>query len=142
MQTQGLTIQEADARLKQFGLNTVAAKKKMRPIIAFVKKFNSPLLLILLVVSLVSFFTGNRTNAIILVCMVFLSVILDFVNTHKSEKAVDELISRVLTTATVIREGKKYEVPLTNIVPGDFVFLSALSCLCSWQNQGRVENWQ
>ncbi|MFA5030439.1 MAG: magnesium-translocating P-type ATPase [Patescibacteria group bacterium] len=125
MQTQGLTTQEATARLKRFGPNTVATKRKMRPIVAFIKKFDSPLLLILLAVSLISFFTGNRTNAVILLCMVFLSVILDFVNTHKSEKAVDELISRVLTTATVIREGKKYEVPLTNIVPGDFVFLSA-----------------
>ncbi|MEK7518924.1 MAG: HAD-IC family P-type ATPase, partial [Patescibacteria group bacterium] len=121
----GLTTAEANTRLLKFGPNSVSSKAKLRPIVAFVKKFNSPLLIILMGASVISFFTGNQTSAIILICMVFLSVILDFVNTFRSEKAVDALIARVITTATVIRDGKRQEVNLTTIVPGDLVFLSA-----------------
>jgi len=121
----GLTSAEAAARLVKYGPNSVSSKAKMRPIVAFLKKFNSPLLIILMCASVISFFTGNKTSAIILVCMVFLSVILDFVNSYRSEKAVDALVSRVITTATVIRDGKRQEVMLTTIVPEDLVFLSA-----------------
>ncbi len=116
---------EANARLVKFGPNSVSSKAKTRPLVAFVKKFNSPLLIILMCASVISFFTDNQTSAIILICMVFLSVILDFVNTYRSEKAVDALVARVITTATVIRDGKRQEVKLTTIVPGDLVFLSA-----------------
>lgn len=121
----GLSTAAAAERLAKYGPNSVASKAKLRPIVAFVKKFNSPLLIILMGASVISFFTGNQTSAIILICMVFLSVILDFVNTFRSEKAVDSLIARVITTATVIRDGKRQEVKLTTIVPGDLVFLSA-----------------
>lgn len=121
----GLTAADAASRLQQFGPNLVATKKKLRPLVTLVKKFNSPLLIILMCASVVSFFTGSRTSGTILICMVFLSVVLDFVNTYRSEKAVEELISRVVTTATVVREGQKQEVPLSNIVPDDVVFLSA-----------------
>ena len=116
---------EANARLVKFGPNSVSSKAKIRPLVAFVKKFNSPLLIILMCASVISFFTDNQTSAIILICMVFLSVILDFVNTYRSEKAVDALVARVITTATVIRDGMRQEVQLTTIVPGDLVFLSA-----------------
>lgn len=121
----GLTGSEAKQRFVQFGPNIVVTKRKMRPLVAFVKKFNSPLLWIIIVAAVVSLFVGERTNAIILIFMVFVSVILDFVNTYKSEKAVEELISRVVTTATVIRDGKKQDLRPEGIVPGDLVFLSA-----------------
>ena len=121
----GLTTAQAASQLVKFGENSVAAKAKLRPIVVFFKKFNSPLLIILMCAAVISFFTGNRTSAIILVCMVFLSVILDFVNSYRSEKAVEALVSRVITTATVIRDGKRQEVKLTTIVPDDIAILSA-----------------
>jgi len=123
--TQGLTNAEALKRQALYGANSVHVKHTMRPLVAFVKKFNSPLLLILIAVSIISFFTGNQTNAFILIFMVLLSVVLDFINTYKSERAVEQLAAKVLTTATVIREGMKQEIPLVNLVPGDIVFLSA-----------------
>ena len=57
--------------------------------------------------------------------MVLISAILDFINSYKSEKAVQDLVSRVVTTATVIRGGKKVELEFKEIVPGDIVILSA-----------------
>jgi len=121
----GLTAQEAEKRLAEFGPNTLGGKKKISPIVVFLKKFNSPLLIILIIVSVISFFLRERTNAIIILFMVFLSAVLDFVNSYKSEKAVEALVAKVLTTATVLRDGKKIEIPFKDIVPGDVVELVA-----------------
>ena len=121
----GLSSFEADRRLAKFGENIVVTKKRLRPIIAFVRKFNSPLLLILVFASVISFFVGQKANAYILLFMVLVSVVLDFINSYRSEKAVEELITKVVTTATVIRDDKKEEIRIKNIVPGDIVLLSA-----------------
>jgi Mg2+-importing ATPase len=121
----GLTSIEADRRLREFGENAINGKKKIGPFVVFLKKFNSPLLIILIVVSIISFFLGQKTNAIIIIFMVFLSAVLDFANSYRSEKAVEKLVQKVLTTVTAIRDGVKVEIPFKNIVPGDIISLTA-----------------
>jgi P-type Mg2+ transporter len=121
----GLSNDEAADRLAKFGENILGGKKGLRPLVALLEKFNSPLLIILTIAALVSFFLGERTNSIIILGMVIVSGMLDFVNSYKSEKAVEKLIARVTNTATVFRDGAKTEVLFPQIVPGDVVFLSA-----------------
>lgn len=120
-----LTNAEAAFRLRQYGHNVVFDKKKIHPVFIFLNKFKNPLLIILLVASAVSFALGERINAVILVAMVFLSAVLEFVNTYKSEMAVEKLVAKVITTATVIRDELAQEIPLRRIVPGDIILLSA-----------------
>ena len=122
---QGLSSKEAANLLKQYGENIVFKKRKIRPLIAFAKKFTNPLLIILVFSSIVSFFLGERTNALIILLMVFVSGLLEFINTYKSEKAVEKLVAKVITTVTVTRDGRQKEIPLSEIVPGDLVALSA-----------------
>lgn len=124
-QTQGLSSTEAAARLKQHGPNTVITKHRLRPFVAFLRIFNSPLLWIIIFASVVSFFVGQRTNAIILVFMLSLSVVLDYVNSSRSEKAVQALVNKVVTTVTVRRDNATINLPLSDIVPGDVVLLTA-----------------
>jgi len=121
----GLTTKEAAKRLKQYGENIVFKREKFRPLIAFVKKFNSPLLLILIAASIISFFVGQNINAIILLVMILLSATIDFINTYKSEKAVEKVVAKVVVTATVFRDGKSREIEFKKLVPGDLIFLSA-----------------
>ncbi|MDO8489868.1 MAG: magnesium-translocating P-type ATPase [bacterium] len=121
----GLTSIEAAAQLKKVGENVVFQKKRFRPLIAFIEKFKSPLILILITASAISVVVGEVTSAVILLVMVLLSVVLDFVNTYKSQKAADELMARVVTTAVVMRDAQKMSVDIRTLVPGDIVFLSA-----------------
>lgn len=121
----GLTSHEASLRLSRYGENVIYHRERLRPLIAFVKKFNSPLLIMLIGAATISFFLGQRVNAIIIVVMVLLSAILDFVNSHKSEKVAEKLIARVASTATVIRDEKKQEIPFRLLVPGDIIELSS-----------------
>lgn len=122
-QPPGLTTTEAALRLTKFGPNTVITKQKMRPLVAFLRKFNSPLLWIIIFASVVSVFVGEKTDAAILVLMIFISVVLDYVNTSRSEKAVDELINRVVTKVTVIRDGQPQDIAIHDVVPGDVITL-------------------
>ncbi|MFA6603446.1 MAG: magnesium-translocating P-type ATPase [Patescibacteria group bacterium] len=121
----GLSSAEAARRLGEFGANTIARTKRLHPVMALLKKFTSPLLLVLTVASLVSFFAGERVNALIILAMIFISGIMDFVNTYRSEQVADRLIERVRVTATALRDGREQEVGLESLVPGDVVVLSA-----------------
>jgi Mg2+-importing ATPase len=61
--------------------------------------------------------------------MVFLSVILSYVQESRSSRAVEKLQKLVKTTATVVRDGKECELSLEEIVPGDIVILAAGSLI-------------
>ena len=121
----GLTSQEAEKRLKIYGYNELAKRKERRIVLDFLSRFKNPLLLILLLAGLISGITGEMGNAIIIFFIVFLSIILDFYQESKAEKASALLKEKVATTATVLRDGIKKEVKLSEIVPGDIVSLSA-----------------
>jgi Mg2+-importing ATPase len=121
----GLSSEEVEKRLKTFGYNELAKKKKKAVIIGFLSHFKSPLVIILLVAGLISGFLGEIVNASIIFIIVLLSILLDFYQESKAEKAAEMLKQKVATTATVLRDGVKKEVKLAEIVPGDIVYLSA-----------------
>ncbi len=121
----GLSSEEAQNRLEIFGYNEIARKKKRASIIEFISHFKSPLIIILLSAGVISSFFGEMVNAIIIFAIVLLSVILDFIQESKAERAAELLREKVTTTATVIRDKSKREVKLSEIVPGDIIYLSA-----------------
>jgi len=121
----GLTSKEAEARLVAFGPNEIAKRKKRTAVVAFLLHFRSPLVIILLIAGLIAGFLGDVTDTAIIFSIVFMSVLLDFYQESKAEKAAETLREKVPTTATVVRNGVRREVKLSEIVPGDVVFLSA-----------------
>jgi Mg2+-importing ATPase len=121
----GLSSEDVERRLEIFGYNELVKKRKRTAIIDFLSHFRSPLIIILLIAGLISGFFGEAPNAIIIFSIVTLSVVLDFYQESKAERAAEMLKQRVATTATVLRDGIKKEVRLAEIVPGDIIFLSA-----------------
>lgn len=57
--------------------------------------------------------------------MVLFSVTLNFIQTYRSQKAVDSIRKEVAPTASVLRDGKRIEIPRREIVPGDMIRLAA-----------------
>jgi len=121
----GLTPQEASRRLKQYGPNEFADKKKLRPIAIFFSKFNNSLLLLLVAAAVVSFALGSRIEASVILAIVFGSAFIDFANTYKSAKAAEALQEQVTITAGVIRGGELKERNMRDVVPGDVISLEA-----------------
>ncbi|MDH7564372.1 MAG: magnesium-translocating P-type ATPase [Candidatus Bathyarchaeota archaeon] len=121
----GLSSEEVEERLGIYGYNELAKRKKRTAIVDFLSHFLSPLVIILMVAGLVAGFLGETTSVIIIFSIVIVSVILDYYQESKAEKAAEMLKEKVTTTATVLRDGSKQEVKLSEIVPGDIIYLSA-----------------
>lgn len=121
----GLSEEEAQHRLRTYGKNVFAHRKKDLLIIQFLKKLLNPLVLILLCASLISAYLGELSNFIIIAVIISVSVIIDVIQERHAEHAVDLLQKKVSVTATVLRSHRKQEVPLSDVVIGDVILLSA-----------------
>lgn len=138
----GLTQENAKSRLEEYGKNEVAREKVPSVFMQLLMAFNNPFIFVLLILAVVSFVTDfwlplqkgeetDLTSIIIILTMVSLSGLLRFWQEFRSNKAAEALKSMIRTTATVLRRPHKdmnpehFEIPLSEIVPGDIVFLSA-----------------
>jgi len=122
----GLSTREASEKLKKYGPNIIAdTKSHYLGIKAFFSRFKNPLVVILVIAATISYIFGDKIDATIIVIIIFLSVLLDFVNTYRSEQAAEALKARVRVNADVIRNGKIEQLPLSDIVPGDIIKLKA-----------------
>lgn len=121
----GLTDAEVQTRRAKFGSNGLTSSERFSVLKQLGRAFGNPLLWIVIGAAIISFFVGQKTNAIILVFMVLLSVTLDYINTSRSESAIKLLATRVVTKASVMRNGQRVELPLADLVPDDVVLLSA-----------------
>jgi P-type Mg2+ transporter len=121
----GLSSAEAKARLARFGPNLFRERREKSLLLQFLTRFKNPLVIILLVASAVSAFTGEVTNFLIISGIVLLSVTLDFVQEYRANAAAEKLRQSVSVRANVLRDGKPLEVAVTEVVPGDVVLLSA-----------------
>lgn len=121
----GLDEGEARKRLEQYGPNVISDGKESNIILEFLSHFKNPLVAILLIASAVSAFLGEEINALIIVSMVLFSVILDFVEEHGANSAAKKLKEHVKTTAAVIRNERIRSINMSDVCPGDIVFLNA-----------------
>jgi P-type Mg2+ transporter len=132
----GLTEEQVEARLEQYGPNEVTREKPptwyMQLFYAFLTPFNG----VLFTVSLVSLFSDvifaspedrSFKTIIVLLTMVLLSTLLRFWQEYRSNKAAEELKAMVTSTTAVLRAGmeRPQEIPISQLVPGDIVYLAA-----------------
>lgn len=121
----GLSNVEAQAQLVKFGANLFHERPDKSLLLQYLTRFKNPLVIILLVASAVSAFTGEVTNFFIITCIVLLSVTLDFVQEYRANAAAEKLRLSVSVRAIVIRDGKPTDVSISKVVPSDVVLLSA-----------------
>src|SRR5579883_1219943 len=120
----GLTSQEAKRRLAAYGVDEPVASRQAA-VVQLLRLFMNPLVIILLMASAVSAFLGDVVNASIIVGMVSLSILLNFVQSYRSQQAAERLRAAVALTATVLRDGQWRELKRNYLVPGDIIRLSA-----------------
>ena len=121
----GLSSVEARARLEQQGPNEPAPAPKASGLMSLLGRLRNPLVIILLLAATASASLGEAVNAIIIVIMVVAGVVIDFLQTYRSQKAAHKLREQVTVTASVLRDGAWSEIPRREVVPGDVVRVSA-----------------
>ena len=118
----GLTAGEAARRLTLYGPNAIRTHDVRAPAILG-RQFRNPLLILLAAATVVSFATGEHTDALIIMSIVVLSVGLGFFNEYRSERVIEALHSSIRHRTLVIRDGQPVAVDVTELVPGDVVQL-------------------
>jgi Mg2+-importing ATPase len=118
----GLSAAEVLRRRQEAGPNVVGGRS-VKAVSVLLRQLRNPLLILLGAAALTSLYVGERTNALIILAIVGLSVGLGFVNEYRSEKAVEALHRRIRHRAVTIREGRRTGVDVTELVPGDVVLL-------------------
>jgi len=121
----GLTTAEVQSRLAIYGANDAANVKSVPLWRQFLVRFENPLIIILLIASAVSALTGGIASFVVIVVIVMISVVFDFVQDVRAQKAVEALRASVSVQATVRRDGAAVSVPISRLVPGDIVELVA-----------------
>ncbi len=121
----GLTQQEAEAWLAQFGPNEPTAAHHHSFLSDLLHAFSNPLVLILIIAAIVSGFMGEAVDAGIIGVIVLLSAAIDVTQSYRSQSAMERLRDQVAPTASVLRGGEWKEIRRHDVVPGDIVRLTA-----------------
>lgn len=121
----GLTSNGAIAQLAVTGPNSVEDAGRLSALRLLLRQFESPLVLILAVAATISLVLQQWIDAGIIIAIVIGSALLSFFQEYRASTAVEELKKRLALTCRVIRDGAEQEVPVSTIVPGDIVLLSA-----------------
>jgi Mg2+-importing ATPase len=121
----GLSEEEVEQRLEVYGPNVVAQEQHHGRLMLLLKACMNPLVILLLCLAALSFYTGDARAGTVMLSMVVLGVVLRFVQEARADDAAAKLKAMISVTATVIREGTPLEVPLEQLVPGDIVKLAA-----------------
>ena len=121
----GLSKKEAKARLAEYGRNEPPKKKKASDIKILLEQLKSPLIYVLLFAAIVTFFLKDFTDTAVIMAAVVINTILGFYQERKAERALEALKSYLHPTASVIRNNKRQEIPVEEVVVGDVVILAA-----------------
>lgn len=119
----GLTEEEAQEKLKDYGYNEITQKKDFFLIKILVSQFTSILVLILIFAGTISFFLGETLDAIGIFAIVIINAGIGFFQEYKAERSVRALKKMVVNKAIVLRGGKKQKIDAKLLVPGDVVVL-------------------
>jgi Mg2+-importing ATPase len=118
----GLSAAEAKLRLIRIGPNAIRSHGA-RPLAVLGRQLRNPLLILLAGATITSLIVGQRTDAIIILAIVALSVGLGFFNEYRSERVVEALHASIRHLTLVVRDGNQLTVDVTELVPGDVVML-------------------
>ena len=136
-QKNGLTSVQVKEKLTRYGKNLVKTAKKKDSLSLLLSQFKSPIIIIFIFTSAISFFIGEEEDALIIIVIVIISGILGFWQEKGATDAVDKLLAIVKPRCKVIRDGKLQEITSENVFPGDLVCTQVRGqCACGLPHHG------
>lgn len=120
----GLSAQDVLTRREQYGINSFAKTKGLRPLGLILNQFKSPVALILLCAGLVTALLREYTDAGVILLVLILNTTIGVFEEHRASHAFELLSKSYRRFATVFRYGSRHRVPVWEIVPGDIVLIS------------------
>lgn len=121
----GLTQEEAVARLKVHGENTVQVAARTSVIQRFLHQLHDPLIYVLFAAGCVTALLQHWTDTGVIAAVVVINALIGFIQEQKAENALAAIRQLLSANANVLRGGQQHMLPAKDIVPGDIVLLAA-----------------
>ncbi|MGI6482798.1 MAG: cation-translocating P-type ATPase [Methanobacterium sp.] len=119
----GLSVDDVQKRLEEYGPNQIEEVKKKPVIFKFLANLYQLLALLLWAASILAFLSGTPQLGFAIISVIFINAIFSFWQEYKAEKALEALQKILPSQAKVIRDGEKKEVLSAELVPGDVLVL-------------------
>ena len=121
----GLSLSEAEQRLKQYGLNTFPKVKQPGLLNIFIYQFASPLIYVLLAAAALSIVIEEWSDAGFIFAVLTINAVIGTVQEYSAQQAAAALQDLVKTCSRILRAGDSYEIQSEELVPGDIVLLES-----------------
>ncbi len=127
----GLTADQAEERLKQYGKNQLTEKKPRSLFLQFLDQMKDFMVVILIIAAVVSGITtwlqgeNNWLEPIVIIAIVLLNALIGVVQENRAQKALSALKNMAAPHAKVLRSGVVLTIPAAELVPGDVILLDA-----------------
>lgn len=121
----GLSDEEAQDRIRDYGLNEITAKTNKTAFAIILTQFKSPLVWLLAIAAGLSAAYSEWVDGIAILLVIILNAFIGFIMEYRADRSVNALKKLVDFTAKVKRNGHLIEIPTKNVVPGDILFFEA-----------------
>jgi len=119
----GLAEEEVKIRREKFGWNLLPEEKPFSKLRIFLEQFKNPLIYILVIAGIVTLILRDFLDVIIIFGVVFLNVIIGFLQENKTSQTLRELKKIIKHKTEVLRNGNFKIIDFEDLVPGDIVIL-------------------
>lgn len=123
--SKGLSPIEVQARRDYYGLNQLTPKKGTPLWLRFLLQFHQPLVYILLAATIVTLFLQEWVDASVIFGVILINAAVGFMQESKALKALEALSRSMITSVSVVRDGREHYISSTELVPGDIVTISS-----------------
>jgi Ca2+-transporting ATPase len=120
----GLSSEEAEQRLAQYGPNQIFEAEKISFWGIAKHEVTEPMILLLLVVGVIYSIWGKLSDAITIFVVILLLVLAEVWNEFRARKAISSLEKIAAPKTKVMRDGKLTEIDSEQVVPGDVLVLT------------------
>ena len=122
---QGLSSEEAQARLRQYGPNALPEARPTPFWKRVLEQLKGFVVLILIGAALISMVLGDWIEAGAILAIVILNAFVGAIQESRAEQALQSLKKMAAPEAQVLRDGVRKTIPARELVPGDIVLLEA-----------------
>lgn len=123
--SEGLSDEEAQRRLEEYGYNVLKKKKQQSAWQILLEQFTTPLVWLLIAAGLLAFIFQQIPEGIAIVVVIVINTAIGFFMEWQAVRSMDELLKMGRAKTKVIRNGAVKTVDSALLVPGDLVFLEA-----------------
>lgn len=120
---QGLTTEEVNKRLEQYGHNKLVELSKESGLRKYVRQFKDLMILMLLASAVISALLGDGRTAVVLLALVVFNTVIGFTQEFKAEKLMESLERLIVAEAKVLRDGTMGTINAADLIPGDIVYI-------------------